>query len=114
MDLLKAVALSAALLAPAVAAAQDLSARDLAPMALESYTTPPANIKSAKVFDQRGHMVGSVKGIATDAAGKPDAISIQPADGQPLMVVGAGDASYDQAHNIVVTAVEPQGIASAK
>ena len=114
MDLLKAVALSAALLAPVVAAAQDLGTRDLAPMTLESYTTPPVNIDSAKVFDQRGHMVGSVKGIETDAAGKPDAISILPANGQPLMVVAAGDASYEQARNAVIIAVEPLGIASAK
>jgi hypothetical protein len=83
-------------------------------MALDSYTAPPKNIDSAQVFDQRGRLVGSVKGIVTDAAGKPNAISIQPSGGRPLMVVGAGDVSYDQARNVVVTAIEPQGIASAK
>jgi hypothetical protein len=114
MDLLKAVVISAACFAPVVAVAQDMGIQDLAPMALQSYTTPPANIVSAKVFDQRGNMVGSVKGIATDAAGKPAAISIQPANGEPLRVVAAGDASYDKAHNVVVTAVEPSGLASAK
>jgi len=114
MDLLKAVLLSAALLTPVVAAAEDLGARDLAPTALESYTHAPANIGSAKVVDQRGRMVGSIKGIETDAAGRPDAISIQPANGQPLMVVAAGDASYDKARNVVVTAVEPLGVAFAK
>jgi hypothetical protein len=30
------------------------------------------------------------------------------------MVVGAGDVSYDQARNVVVTAVEPQEIAPTK
>jgi hypothetical protein len=114
MDFLKAVTLSVTLLIPVVAEAQDLDTRALAPMALESYATPPANITSAKVFDQRGRMVGSVKGIETDAAGKPDAISIEPANGQPLMVVAAGDVIYDKNRNVVVTAVEPLGIASAK
>jgi hypothetical protein len=83
-------------------------------MVLDSYSAPPKNIDSAQVFDQRGRVVGSVKGIETDAAGKPDAISIQPSSGQPLWVIGAGDVSYDQARNVVITAIEPQGIASAK
>jgi len=80
-------------------------------MALDSYTAPPNNIYSAQVFDQRGSVVGSVKGIETDAAGKPDAISSQPSGGRQLMVVGAGDVSYDQARNVLITAIEPQGIA---
>jgi len=83
-------------------------------MALDSYTVPPKNIDSARVFDQRGRVVGSVKGIESDAAGKPDAISIQLSDGRPLMVVAAGDVSYDQERNVVVTAIDPQGIALAK
>ena len=114
MDMLRSIALCAAFLVPVVAGAQDLSSQDLAPMVLDSYTAPPKNIDSAQVFDQRGRLVGSVKGIVTDAAGKPDAISIQPSGGRPLMVVAAGDVSYDQERNIVVTAVEPQGIALAK
>jgi hypothetical protein len=40
-------------------------------------------------------------------------ISIQPTSGQ-LIVVAAGDVSYDQEHNIVITAVVLQGIASVK
>jgi hypothetical protein len=114
VDMLRSIALCAAFLVPVVAGARDLGSQDLAPMALDSYTASPKKIDSAQVFDQRGRLVGSVKGIVTDAAGKPDAISIQPSGGRPLMVVAAGDVSYDRERNIVVTAVEPQGIASAK
>jgi hypothetical protein len=114
VNILKSIALCAACLMPGLAGAQDLSFKDLAPMALNGYTASPKNIDSAQVFDQRARVVGSVKGIETDAAGKPDAISIQPSNGQPLMVVGAGDVSYDQARNVVVTAVEPQEIAATK
>ena len=114
MRMLNSVVLSAAMLAPVAAEAQDVGSH-FAPMALNSYTTSPAKLGSAKVFDQHGNMVGSVKGIATDAAGKPAAISVQPASGGPLMIVAAGAASFDQARNEVITsAVEPLGIASAK
>jgi hypothetical protein len=65
MDLLKAVALSAALMTPVVAGLQDLSSQDAPPAASESYTAAPRNIDSA---DLRG----PVKTIQTDA--KPDAI----------------------------------------
>jgi hypothetical protein len=97
-----------------IAGAQDMSPKDLAPTALDSYTAPPKNIDSAQVFDQRGISIGSVKGIETDAAGKPDAISIQPTGGRQLMVVGAGGVSYDEARNVLITAIEPQGVALAK
>jgi len=114
MDILRSVVLCAACLAPVIAGAQDLSPQDLAPMALDSYAAPPKNIDSAQVFDQRGSSIGSVKGIETDAAGKPDAISIQPTGGRQLMVVGAGDVSYDQSRNVIIIAIEPQGVALAK
>jgi hypothetical protein len=110
--MLKSIVLCAAFLAPVVAGAQDINSEDLAPMALDSYTMAPKNIDSAQVLDQRGRVVGSVRGIETDAAGRPAAISIQPTSGKPLMVVAAGDVSYDQENNVVVTAVMPQGIAS--
>jgi hypothetical protein len=114
MDILRSIVLCAACLAPVFARAQDLNPQDFAPMALGSFTALPKNIYSAQVFDQRGSVVGSVKGIETDAAGKPDAISIQPSDGQQIMVVGAGDVSYDQVRNVLVTAIEPHGIALEK
>lgn len=114
MKLLRCVVLSTAVLAPVAAEAQDLN-RHLAPMVLSSFPTPPANIISAKVFDPRGNMVGSIKGVATDAEGKPAAISVQPANGRSLIVVAAGAASYDQARNAIITsAIEPLGVASAK
>jgi hypothetical protein len=113
MDLLNAAALSAAFLVPVIAGAQDLNQPDIAPMALNSFSAVPPAITSAKVFDQRDRLFGAVKGIEPDASGKPDAISIQPTSGQ-LIVVAAGDVSYDQEHNIVITAVVLQGIASVK
>jgi len=70
MDLLKAVALSAALMTPVVAGFQDLSSQDVPPATSENYTAAPKNIDSAQAFDLRG----PVKAVQTDA--KPD--SIQP------------------------------------
>ncbi|MGH6829288.1 MAG: hypothetical protein ACREFW_10310 [Rhizomicrobium sp.] len=82
-------------LVPAEAAAQGL-----APMALNGFSRPPADIISAPVENLRGRAIGRVGGVTTDARGKPETLTVDTSKG--AMVVAASAASYDQAHHLVV------------
>ena len=86
---------------------------EFAPMALNSFSTAPKDIRFAKVFDQGGHLWGAVRGIATDEVGRPAAISVMPVDGQPLFVIAAAAVSYDEPRNIVIAEDGAKRIAEA-
>lgn len=107
MNLIKAVVIGAALLAPVVA-----SAEDLAPMALNSLPAPPPKITTAQVENLHGQVIGRVEKIVTDASGKPAAISVTSPDG--IRVVAAGAASYDEARNLVFTDLPAPQLANAR
>jgi hypothetical protein len=96
MDLMKAIAVGAALLAPVI-----VGAENLAPMALNSLPAPPAKIASAQVQNLHGQVIGRVEKVATDQTGKPSAISVMTPEG--ITVVAAQAASYDEARNLVFT-----------
>ncbi|MNC95020.1 hypothetical protein D3C83_120250 [compost metagenome] len=87
-----------------------MSAEALAPIALNSLSTPPANLASAPVMDQSGNVIGKFRGVVTDHNGKPAAISYLTAEGK-LVVVAAPAVSYDGQRNLLVTADSPQLLA---
>lgn len=105
MNLIKAMAVGAAMLAPVMANAQDL-----APMALNSLPAPPPKIASAEVQNLHGQVIGRVQSVATDQTGKPSAISVMTPDG--LKVVAAQAASYDESRNLVFTDQPAPGLAN--
>jgi hypothetical protein len=70
MDLLKAVALSAALMVPVIAGLQDLNAQDLPAVTPASDAAPLKPIDSGQ--GPQGRLAGAAKTIQADA--KPDAI----------------------------------------
>jgi hypothetical protein len=107
MHVLKSILFGAALLVPVIAKAQDL-----APIALNSLSTVPQGIRSARVLDQHGIYIGDVQQVATDQDGKPLAISILPKDGR-LIVVSASAVSYDEPRNVLVASV-PGPLLAAK
>ena len=106
MDLIKAVVIGAAVLAPVIASAQDL-----APMALNSLPAPPPGITTAQVENLHGQVIGRVASVAADQSGKPAAISVITPQG--TTVVAAQAASYDESRNLVVTDLPVPQVASA-
>ncbi len=82
-----------------------------APMALNSLSSVPQNIANAPVMDQSGQVVGKVQRIVADHDGRPSAMSYTKADGK-LVLVAAVAVSYDGQRHLLVTADEPQRVAS--
>jgi hypothetical protein len=107
MDLIKAIVIGAAVLAPVTASAQDL-----APMALNSLPAPPPKITTAQVENLHGQVIGRVEKIVTDPSGKPAAIAVVSSEG--TRVVAAGAASYDEARNLVITDLPAPQLANAR
>jgi hypothetical protein len=107
MDVLKSIVFGAALLIPVIAGAEDL-----APIALNSLSATPQDIRSARVLDQHGNYIGDVQRVATDQDGKPSAISILPKGGR-LIVVSASAVSYDEPRNILMASI-PEPVFAAK
>jgi hypothetical protein len=83
----------------------------LAPMALNSLSKPPAGLATAQVMNQSGQVIGTFQRVLTDHNGKPAAISYLTPDGK-LVVVAAPAVSYDGQRNFLVTADSPQLLAS--
>jgi hypothetical protein len=70
-------------------------AQELAPVALNSLTSPPGNIASANVMDQNGRVLGQVLRVQTDQDGRPSAIAFRASDGRGTIVLAAAGVSYD-------------------
>ncbi|HEY4075831.1 MAG TPA: hypothetical protein VGM26_02765 [Rhizomicrobium sp.] len=64
-------------------------AEDLAPVALNSLSAPPANIATIKVFDQHGRLLGQAEKIQTDQSGKPLALSFRATNGSTINLSAA-------------------------
>jgi len=76
-------------------------AQDIAPSALNSFTTPPAKIASATVYRQDGSVLGNIQGFER-SPGAIASVSIGVAGGR-VISLRAFDASYDAVSNVVVT-----------
>ena len=107
MDLIKAVVIGAAVLAPVIASAQDL-----APMALNSLPAPPPGITTAQVENLHGQVIGKVEKIVMDPSGKLAAIAVTSSEG--TKVVAAAAASYDESRNLVFTDLPTPQLANAR
>jgi len=68
---------------------------DIAPVALNSLSAPPHNLTGAPVLDQKGHALGRVAQVQTDASGHPSALAFQTLNGKQTVVVGAAAVSFD-------------------
>lgn len=97
----KSVLFGAFLVAPALAQAEDM-----APAALNSFSSVPATLTSAQIVDQSGHVLGQVERVATDQDGKPSAVSLRASSGK-LAVVPASEVSYD-GRVLITSSDQPQ------
>jgi hypothetical protein len=103
---------AAVLLGLSFAAAKDSAdALVMAPMALNSYTSAPVRISSAKVLDLNGETIGHVERLGLDPAGKPQNLSVALTSGVAISIA-ANNASYDEQQNVVVIGLDHDQIAS--
>jgi hypothetical protein len=77
------------------------AADDIAPMALNSFTSPPPRIASATVFQQDGSTLGNVQGIDR-TTGSIGSMRIGVV-GNRVISLPASAVSYDAGNNVVVT-----------
>ncbi len=76
-------------------------ADDIAPMALNSFTSSPPQINTASVFQQDGTILGNVQGVDRDL-GAIAGLKIGVA-GNRIISLTADAVSYDAVKNVVVT-----------
>lgn len=93
--------LSLSLLTPLAAGAEAM-----APMALNSLSTVPPKITTARVVDPHGVPVGTVARIDTDAKGKPLKVNVALAAGGTV-ALDTSALGYDESANVLVTDRQP-------
>ena len=82
-------------------------AQELAPVALNSFSSVPRDIASAKVMDQNRDVIGQVLRVQTDQDGKPLALAFRATKDGRSVVVSAAAVSYD-GHVLVTNSNQPQ------
>jgi hypothetical protein len=82
-------------------------AEDMAPAALNSFSSVPATLASAQVLDQNGHVLGKVERVQTDQNGTPAAVSFRATNTDQTVVVAAAAVSFD-GHVLITSSDQPQ------
>lgn len=82
-------------------------AEDMAPAALNSYSSVPPAVTSAQVLDQNGHVLGKVERVQADQNGTPAAISFRTANTGKTVVVAAAAVSFD-GRVLITSSDQPQ------
>ena len=82
-------------------------AEDMAPAALNSFSSVPTALASAQVLDQSGHVLGKVERVQTDQNGTPAAVSFKAASNGSIIVVAAAAVSFD-GHVLITSSDQPQ------
>jgi hypothetical protein len=82
-------------------------AEDMAPAALNSFSSVPPALASAQVLDQSGHVLGKVERVQTDQNGTPAAVSFKAASNGSTVVVAAAAVSFD-GHVLITSSDQPQ------
>ena len=102
MRSLSFIIFGALVLAPALAHAEDM-----APAALNSFSSVPAALTSAQVLDQNGHVLGKVERVQADQNGTPAAVSFKAASNGKTVVVAAAAVSFD-GRVLITSSDQPQ------
>lgn len=99
---LRSALFGALLIAPGLAQAEDM-----APAALNSFSTVPPALASAQILDQNGRVLGKVERVETDRDGKPIAVSLRAASTGQTVVVPASEVSFD-GRVLITSSDQPQ------
>ena len=92
---------------PAVKPVVLFTVRDMAPAALNSFSSVPAAVTSAQVLDQNGHVLGKVERVQADQNGTPAAVSFRAANSGQTVVVAAAAVSFD-GRVLITSSDQPQ------
>src|SRR3954462_2917184 len=102
MRSLSFIIFGALIVVPALAKAEDM-----APAALNSFSSVPAALPSAQVLDQNGHILGKVERVQTDQNGTPAAVSFHARPYGRTVVVAATAVSF-HGRVLITSSDQPQ------
>ncbi len=94
--------------AAAASAAQQTapSQQPLAPIALNSLSSPPDKIATARVVDDTGATVGAVQKVELGASGNPTKVEIALLGSERVVALDSMQLSYDETNNVVTAALD--------
>ena len=83
----------------------------IAPIALNSLSSPPDKIATARVVDDKGTIVGAVQKVELGAGGKPTQVEIALLGSDRVVALDSRQLSYDEANNVVTAALDKSQLA---
>ena len=83
----------------------------IAPIALNSLSSPPDKIATARVVDDSGTTVGAVQKVELGASGNPTKVEIALLGSDRIVALDSGQLSYDEANNVVTAALDKSQLA---
>lgn len=87
-------------------AAAPQAEQNLAPIALNSLSSPPDKIATARVVDDSGTTVGAVQKVDLGASGNPIRVEIALLGSDRIVALDSRQLSYDEANNVVTAALD--------
>jgi len=87
------------------------SRQALAPIALNSLSSPPDKIATARVVDDKGAIVGAVQKVELGAGGNPTQVEIALLGSDRVVTLDSRQLSYDEANNVVTAALDKRQFA---
>lgn len=85
--------------------------QDIAPIALNSLSSPPDKIATARVVDDSGTTVGAVQKVELGANGNPTKVEIALLGSDRIVALDSRQLSYDEANNVVTAALDKSQLA---
>ena len=86
--------------------AQPSGQQSIAPIALNSLSSPPDKIATARVVDESGTTVGAVQKVELGASGNPTKVEIALLGSDRIVALNSQQLSYDEANNVVTAALD--------
>jgi hypothetical protein len=96
---------------PVAPATQQSAQQTIAPIALNSLSSPPDKIATARVVDDSGTTVGAVQKVELGAGGSPTRVEIALLGSDRVVALDSRQLSYDEANNVVTAALDKSQLA---
>jgi hypothetical protein len=87
------------------------SQQAIAPIALNSLSSPPDKIATARVVDDSGTTVGAVQKVELGASGNPTKVEIALLGSDRIVALDSRQLSYDETNNVVTAALDKSQLA---
>ena len=86
----------------------------MAPIALNSMSSPPDKIAIAKVVDTNGTIVGAVQKVEFDVTGKPNKVDVALLGTDQVIVLNSSIVSYDEPNNVLILGLNQSQLVQSK